>query len=257
MIHYLNGLVDLEFSVIKDNINVSDDDRKVLSELEVYKRIAMYNIYNMALNIFEEANPEIMISGNNDGIEGLNVYASFGERSFQVFDFDYQEGPIGFELEIPSGYKTMRIGDISLFHTMASEELREAELMRVMDELDRLYDQKNPYGYSSYGDSRHFGGGRHVGGPAAQWSFEHNKKIKANERRFELLDSKKELTDDDKREIEITNRFYELLLKDYGLTDKDFEEEDDLVFPERQTKLQKTLVKKTPNIKIYNNIKYI
>ena len=33
--------------------------------------------------------------------------------------------------------------------------------------------------------------------------------------------------------------------------------EDDLVFPERQTKLQKTLVKKTPNIKIYNNIKYI
>ena len=69
----------------------------------------MYNIYNMALNIFEEANPEIMISGNNDGIEGLNVYASFGERSFQVFDFYYQEGPIGFELEIPSGYKTMRI----------------------------------------------------------------------------------------------------------------------------------------------------
>ena len=74
MIHYLNGLVDLEFSVIKDNINVSDDDRKVLSELEVYKRIAMYNIYNMALNIFEEANPEIMISGNNVGIVGLNVY---------------------------------------------------------------------------------------------------------------------------------------------------------------------------------------
>lgn len=257
MIHYLNGLVDLEFSVIKDNINVSDDDRKVLSELEVYKRIAMYNIYNMALNIFEKANPEIMISGNNDGIEGLNVYASFGERSFQVFDFYYQEGPIGFELEIPSGYKTMRIGDISLFHTMASDKLRESELMRVMDELDRLYDQKNPYGYSSYGDSRHFGGCRHVGGPAAQWSFEHNKKIKANEKRFELLDSKKELTDDDKREIEITNRFYELLLKDYGLTDKDFEEEDDLVFPERQTKLQKTLVKKTPNIKIYNNIKYI
>lgn len=138
MIHYLNDLVDLEFSVIKDNINVNEDDKKILSELEIYKRIAMYNIYNRALNIFEEANPEIMISGNNDGIEGLNVYASFGERSFQVFDFYYQEGPIGFELEIPSGYKAMRIGDISLFHTMASNKLREAELMRVMDGLDRL-----------------------------------------------------------------------------------------------------------------------
>ena len=40
-------------------------------------------------------------------------------------------------------------------------------------------------------------------------------KTKAREKRFELLDSKKELTDDDKREIEITNRFYELLLKDW------------------------------------------
>ena len=98
MIHYLNDLVDLEFSVIKDNINVNEDDKKILSELEIYKRIAMYNIYNRALNMFEEANPEIMISGNNDGIEGLNVYASFGERSFQVFDFYSQEGPIVFVL---------------------------------------------------------------------------------------------------------------------------------------------------------------
>ena len=55
MIHYLNDLVDLEFSVIKDNINVNEDDKKILSELEIYKRIAMYNIYNRALNIFEEA----------------------------------------------------------------------------------------------------------------------------------------------------------------------------------------------------------
>ena len=73
MIHYLNDLVDLEFSVIKDNINVNEDDKKILSELEIYKRIAMYNIYNMALNIFEEANPEIMISGNNDGMYTLHL----------------------------------------------------------------------------------------------------------------------------------------------------------------------------------------
>lgn len=35
MIHYLNDLVDLEFSVIKDNINVNEDDKKILSELEI------------------------------------------------------------------------------------------------------------------------------------------------------------------------------------------------------------------------------
>lgn len=35
MIHYLNDLVDLEFSVTKDNINVNEDDKKILSELEI------------------------------------------------------------------------------------------------------------------------------------------------------------------------------------------------------------------------------
>lgn len=35
MIHYLTDLVDLEFSVTKDNINVNEDDKKILSELEI------------------------------------------------------------------------------------------------------------------------------------------------------------------------------------------------------------------------------
>ena len=87
MINYLNSLIDLEFSVIRDYI--SDNDRVALSELEVYKRIAMYNIYNRSLNIFKQNESELEISGNNDGIEGLEVYASLGKRSCKLFDFDW------------------------------------------------------------------------------------------------------------------------------------------------------------------------
>jgi hypothetical protein len=250
MISYLNSLIDLEFSVIRDYIG--DNDRVVLSELEVYKRIAMYNIYNRALRLFKENESELTISGNNDGIEGLNVYASLGEkRSCKLFDFVYHDGPMSLSSKIPSGYKTMKIGNISLFQTIESKEQREAELMRVMSELDRLYDEKNPYHPRPHT----------YGGPAPQWAFEHARKIKAYEEKFNILDSKKELTDEDKKEIEITKKFHELLLEDYGLTNKDFEEENNqhklYDFGEDETELHKTLVKRMPNINIRNNIKYI
>ncbi len=249
MIRYLNSLIDLEFSVIRDYIG--DNDRAALSELEVYKRIAMYNIYNRALRLFKENESELTISGNNDGIEGLSVYASLGEkRSCKLFDFVYHDGPIGFSSKIPSGYKTMKIGNISLFQTIESKEQREAELMRVMGELDRLYDEKNPY-YSIPNT---------YGGSAPQWDFKHARKVKAYEEKFNLLDSKRELTDEDKKEIEITKKFHELLLEDYGLTNKNFEEENNqhfLNFSEDETELHKTLVKRIPNINIRNNIKYI
>ena len=239
MISYLNSLIDLEFSVVREYI--SNNDKEALSELEVYRKIAIYNIYNRALNIFKQKESELIISSNNEGIEGLNIYASLGENNCKLFDFNYME------VLKPYGYKAVRIGDISLFKTIESTEKREEELIRVMNELDRLYDEKNPY------NSSH----NVYGGPASQWAFEHSKKIKDYEDKFNLLDSKKELTDEDKKEIEITKRFNELLLEDYGLTNKDFEESNYKCFFNDKTKLQKTLVKKIPNINIKNNIKYI
>lgn len=50
MINYLNSLINLEFSVIQDNI--SNSDRITLFELEVYKRIAMYNVYKSNKSFF-------------------------------------------------------------------------------------------------------------------------------------------------------------------------------------------------------------
>lgn len=247
IIEYLNALIELDFSVMRDYISI--EARKTLSELEVYKRIAIYNIYYMALNTFEKNGTGLEISGNNDGIEGLTVYAPLGERIIKLFDFNYRESSTGFQSRVPNGYKTMHIGNISLFQTIENEEQREAELMRVMGILDRLYDEKNPY------HSRP----RTYGGPASQWAFEHNDKIREYEEKFKQLDGKKELTDEEKREIEITKQFHELLLDDYGLTNKSFVEEDSgsIINRGQKSVLQKTLVRRQPNLTITNHIKYI
>ena len=247
MINYLNSLIDLEFSVIRDYIGI--DDRNALSELEVYKRIAMYNIYNRALNMFKQNNSEFIISGNDNGWEGLSISSSLGERRIELFDFVY-ERTTGYNSKIPEGYKNMRIGEISLFQTLESKELREEELTRIMNILERLYNKKNPYLY------RYGGYGR----SSSNWAIKHSYEIQKYEKLFEKLDSKKELNDEDKREIEITKQFHDLLLEDYGLNNKSFEEQNNQYFlnsKEYKTKLQKTLVKKMPNINIKNNIKYI
>ena len=245
MINYLNSLINLEFSVIREYIN--DDDRLILSELEVYKKIAVYNIYNRALNIFKQNESNLRISGNNDEIERLYVCALFGKKNCKLFDFNYREGPIGFETKIPKDYKTMKIGDISLFQTIESKEKSDAELSRVMNILDRLYDEKNP----------HFSRPYTYGGPASQWEFNHAKKIKEYENKFKQLLSRTELTEEEKQEVEVTKKFHELLLEDYGLTDKDFKEESSSDFSQEKTKLNKTLIRRMPNINIKNNIKYI
>lgn len=246
MINYLNSLIELEFSVIRNYIG--NKDRIALSELEVYKKISIYNIYHKALNIFKQNKIELKISDNDNGIEGLIVYATSEEKNIKLFVLDYKEGS-NFQT-IPDGYRTMQIGNISLFQIIESAEQREAELMRVMGILDKLYDEKNPYHSIP----------QTYGGPASQWDFEHNRKIKEYEEIFRQLDNKKELTDEEKRKIEITKQFHELLLEDYGLTNKSFKEENNqssVYSCEEENELHKTLIKKMPNLNIKNNIEYI
>ena len=246
MISYLNSLIELEFSVIREYI--SNSDRESLSELEIYKKIAIYNIYNRAQNLFNQQNDEFIISGNNNGWEGLNVSTKINNRNISLFDFDYKEKS---NITVPSGFKSLNIGNISLFQTLENEKLRESELTRVMSKLERLYDMKNPY------PSRR----GVIGGPADTWSFKHLEEIQKYEELFRQLDSKKELSDEDKKEIEITKLFHDLLLEDYGLTNKSFKKENPILsifnYGIDNTPLQKTFVKKMPNLNIKNNIKYI
>lgn len=239
MIDYLNSLIELEFSVVREYIG--EKERTSLAELEIYKRIAIYNIYNKALNLFNENKLQVNISGNAEGFASLTASIPLNDkRNIEVFDFDYREHN---RSKIPNGYKTMRIGTISLYRTLENQELRQVELERVMNKLEKLWDAHNPY------PSRP----RVAGGPGPQWAYEHAQEIEKYEKRFAELDSRKELSDMDKREIELTNQVRSLLLEDYDLTNKSFEEEIKPVLGYQTSGLERTLVKRMPNLTISDN----
>ena len=261
IISYLNSLLNLEISVIRDYIKA--EDRITLSELEIYKRIAIYNIYNRALSLFKENKLGLTITSKNSGILGKEIYALSGEKQYRVFEYNYIGGDIRFEGNISRENNPVIIGNISLFQTVESKGQNGIELQKLRSELDKLHHEKNPYRHIPI----RYGGAapwwtqeQRYGGSDSLWSLEENRKIVECERKIKLLDSKRDLTDEEKEEIEITKEFNELILKDYGLTDKDFEDKNKnkfVVYGEKKIELHKKLVKNKSGIDIKNNIKYI
>lgn len=241
ILDYLNSLIELEFSVVRTNIN--KEEREILSELELYKKIATYNIYHRALQLLEQQKYPLDIDNN----ERLEISMQVENRKVELFSFDYQER-ISLRKDIPDEYKYMRIGTISLYRSLQNQDIREKEINCILRKLESLYASHNPYPhrYSV------------VGGPDFYWERQHKERIEKLEDKLTELDSKRELTEVDKKEIELTNDIHQLLLTDYGLTNEDFEERKMTKFTSAEMdRMNKTLVKKLPNLIVVDQIHYL
>lgn len=79
----------------------------------------------------------------------------------------------------------------------------------------------------------------------------------ANEKKLYTKEELRELSDLDKRKIEVSNRFHELIMEDYGFTSDDFKDEEKRNTRGDRTLLEKTLIKRQPNLIITDNIYYL
>ena len=225
VIDYLNQLVELEFSAVKDIIDI--EDREILQNLDLYKNIVAYNIYNRTLELLNNEQ-ELKIFDNKDRISGLMAYKDIGNPAIRILDYNYENGAL------------------KLFQTVDDKKVRKEQLELVMTKLEQLYDKKNPY----HSDLELFGC------PATRWNIDYIKEVSEYEKLFTRLDSKKELTDYKKKKIAITKKYHDLLFEEYGLTDEEF-----IVSKQIPTTIDnisnKTLVKKLPGLRIENNIEYV
>lgn len=225
VIDYLNQLVELEFSAIKDIIDI--EDREILQNLDLYKNVVAYNIYNRTLELLSNEQ-ELKIFDNKDRVSGLMAYKDIGNNTIRILDYNYENGTL------------------KLFQTVDDKKVRDEQLELVMTKLEQLYDKKNPY----HSDLELFGC------PATRWNIDYIKEVSEYEKLFTRLDSKKELTDYEKKKIGITKKYHDLLFEEYGLTDEEF-----IVSKQTPSTVDnisnKTLVKKLPGLRIENNIEYV
>ena len=229
MIDYLKCLIDLEVPVTKNYI--TDDERRVLSELDVYRKASIYNIYNLSKNLLKKYE-------DNYDIETIDEYGllRFRLNGVNVFGFDYR-----------NSNKNKEIGIISLFQNIEDAELRNEELERVKNKLDELYNQENPL-FNKFNICE---------GPFDYWDKMKNAEIKAYQELFKKLESRKILTDKEMKSIELTKLFHDSFFKTFGLESNSFFQKKEDPFKIDAKSLEKVLVKKMPLLEINDNIKYI
>ena len=104
MISYLESIINLEFSVVKDVI--STDERKALTELQVYRSSLIYNIYNRDVKYFTE---------------------EYKKNNFQFFDFYINSN------DVPS---------IKLFIKVPNSNFENDKKIQKQLELTRFYFEK-------------------------------------------------------------------------------------------------------------------
>ena len=230
--NYLYSLIDLEYSAINNNIDINIID--ALSNIELYKKIVIYNIYNRALLLAKKIQEELLIKNNKDNLEGIILYCENKDKKIKLYEFNYEDINRK-KTNVSSEYKTKHIGNIILHKTIYDKELREKELLLTNCKLQELYNSNNNY-YNEY-----------------------NNYIKIKEYEEYTTKLKNELTTNNLFEIATTEKIYNLFLKEYNLSESDF-----TYMPNQKEKygnnilvLNKKIASKNPIINIKSNIKYI
>ena len=122
---YFRSLIELQFSIF--NKNISDEEKKRLSELDIYREIAKYNIYNQAIDLVKDENASL--NGNEKKNEGLTIYVN----DSRVFDFNYRARV--YDAKAIEGYKRSDVGTISLFQTLDSRPSFEEEVSKLKKKI--------------------------------------------------------------------------------------------------------------------------
>lgn len=222
IIRYLEALINLELNVVREGI--STNDREILSQLNLFRDISTYNIYHISKKIITDLLDHhkllYTMKDNDNEVPGVRAYLKSYGRNFQIFDFDY------------SG----RINEISLFKVEANHKHDDKYVDELMKKtLEQYYNEKNPYPVSD--EKVHFA-----------WEEEHMKKIIEFQ---DFISENRTLTNEDKKDIEISRKIYEYLLSEFGLEDDEFKEVESI------SDFQKTYVKQMPGLNIKKNINYI
>lgn len=242
VIQYLNSLIESKISVIRNNENISDVQRRILSEIDVYKDIAIYNIRKRAETIFRAQKEYGKFIGNRD-------YYSTHLSGNELVLFWLYEQKKDFK-DIPEGYKTSQIGKIRLYKTIWGEEERILEIDRIKKKLSELHTE-----YENMNDDSYM----------KRYILPND--IQKYESILTELENRNKPNEEQKQAIELTSRIHDLFLSDYGLSSSDFEEsqkererrfgDDFMQEYKKASKMEKMLVKRVPNLTIESHITYL
>ena len=210
-----------------------------LLNLDIYNKIAIYNIIKRTQEIFKQKE-EYIVRESPCMADNLVIYAKVGEEYINIFDY-YR---VGIDPSGQASLKALGIGTISLYQFLGNKEAKEAELNRLKYQLRTL--PGNPYS-SSLG----WYGTPVYGGPGDLFELDRQRDEEQLKKKIQELESKNTLTEAQKRAMELSLKGHELMLEEFGLKEEDFSE------VRGNSKMSRTLVKEMPNLLIKDKITYL
>lgn len=229
---YLESLLALEISAF--NKEFDNDSREILRKFEVYKRIVIYNICNRTKNLLLNNGNGIEISTveNYEHPVEFSIFGKINGKIINSFRFNIEEDNLY--------YIPLYIGDAIIYSSCPNRILRQEEIKKLTKEYKAKLKQDNPH-------ARHDGVKRFQDENGSKWETSRqadleiiNKKL-TSLKNFSLDNTTKEL-------IAAQNYLAGLILDDMHLKDEDFT-------TSYQNGLEKTLVRKYPDMSVKHNIK--
>lgn len=232
MFDYLNSLINLEFSVV-NNDYIDEKNRYLLSELKIYEEITKYNIYHRALAIFNNSNRRLQIWDNNDKFEGVGVVS--GKENYRdLFEYNYDRDGM---------HQVPPCGEIVISQYLFDKEQKEQEIARLQERLKHVH----PGHLRPNVDAE----GHELYGANSAQIANYEAKIKSIKDAIEKIENSMKLSSRDKRIIEVSKEFHDLILDDYALTPEDFKN------IESNLKIYQTSYVKRPKLIIKRNVENI
>ncbi len=217
---YFEALLGLDVSILN---NYSREFEEMVSGMDIYRKLAIFNNYHFARRIFECESKDIPleIGGNERGIEGLKVEGKVGNVSFPIFDYNYSMAYDTFNrYPIQEGCKVIKTGDINLYRDciLEGDSIQEDILLNIKNCMKKLNMEKNPYlngRKSDYTDML-----------ISMWNLRHEVELKYYQRLFKRFNEGQIYTDGYLEQCSIQEHFDKVFRDAYGINDdNDFDED--------------------------------
>ena len=224
---YLESLLNLEISAF--NPEFSDNNREILRKIDLYKKMAIYNICHRTKNLLSSNSEGILIDTveRYDHPVEFNIFGIINNRNFDCFRFNISE-------ENP-----LYIGDAIISSSAINAELRNQEIERLHSLHNEKNNQDNPH-------AMHDGIKRLQDENGSSWEVTHRYELNRIKKQYDNL-AMFTLDEKTKEEIAAKNYLANLILQDMNLKDTDFT----ITYGDG---MKRNLVKKYPGMSVKHNI---
>ena len=255
----LNAMLELEISALSTDVTLEQRRQLKTINFDLYRDIANYNIFIRTQKLFNEDKDRMTIH-YADWTRTLSMYVP-SERIvpedheespyLNLFKFDFTKND--FVPGVPD-----RIGDIILHKYEVREGQNAKNVEKLKETIVQLGGQR--YGtvdegtedesdealFGEEGDFPSCGAGDDM----LMASYLRNKQIEYNQKRLEYYKNKQNLTASEKLAIELSEKYYGLLLKEFGFLPEEFKPCETYV-NEQVLKLRR------PNFNVHKVIHYV